>query len=316
MQDKMFSKIRADARMAAMGNARQTLQKVAISLPVVKKILQERANLRRAVDILTLEKQLLISDRRRQAAHTFLNGEGIEIGALHMPLPVPPSASVQYVDYLSVEGLRKHYPELRDLPLVDVAIVDNGERLTKVKNSSVDFIVANHFLEHCQDPIGTLITFCRKLRSEGVIYMCIPNKEYTFDMDRPVTTYEHLLQEHKQYPSNKLYLEHCREIAQHTERLKTEEEIKKCVQFLVESKYSIHYHVWTQAALSELFSRAADDFSLNISVEAMIKNEHEIICVIKKFSPREENARITAIRKTYFSDLKPIWERLGLPAPK
>lgn len=286
------------------------------TVPLVKQVMQDRSDLRRAVDILTIEKQQLTTERRIMAAHSFLRGEGIEIGALHMPLSIPPGASVRYVDYLSVEGLRNHYPELRDLPLVDVDIVDNGEKLTKVKNGSVDFVVANHFFEHCQDPIGTLMTFYKKLRAHGVLYMAIPNKEYTFDIDREITTYDHLLKEHKQYPSQKLYLEHCREIAQRTEKHKTELDIAKCIKFLVESKYSIHYHVWDQAALSELFQRAAIDFSMNLSVEAMIKNKNEIICVLRKFPRSEENARLATVRQQYFSGLKPIWERLGKPEPK
>ncbi|HUB93404.1 MAG TPA: class I SAM-dependent methyltransferase [Verrucomicrobiae bacterium] len=300
-----------------MATVRKTLKRVAGKAPLARQLLTERTDLRQAVEILTIEKQQLIArlaEKRSLISYAFLQGNGIEIGALHMPLPLPPDATVQYVDYLSVEGLRKHYPELRDLPLVDVAIVDNGERLTKVKNGSLDFIVANHFLEHCQDPIGTLVTFYKKLRSQGVIYMCIPNKVYTFDMDRPVTTYEHLLQEHKQYPSKQLYLEHCREIAKHTEQLKTEAEIEKCIQCLVDTKYSIHYHVWNQAALGDFFYRLATDFSLNLNLDAMIKNQHEIICVLRKYPASEEKSKIAAIRKTYFSDLPPIWERLGVDA--
>ncbi|GEM_PF-1158287 len=296
-----------------MATVRTTLRRVATRVPVAKQVLDDRAKLRQAVAILTIEKQQLAerwNEKRSLVSYAFLKGSGIEIGALHMPLLLPPEAAVQYVDYLSVEDLRKQYPELRDLPLVDVAIVDNGEQLTKVKNGSVDFIVANHFLEHCQDPIGTLITFYKKLRREGVIYMCIPNKVYTFDMDRPVTTYEHLLQEHKHYPSQKLYLEHCREIAEYGEHLKTETDIKRCVKSLVDTNYSIHYHVWTQAALSEFFYRVAADFSLDITLEAMIKNQHEIICVLRKYSANEEKKQLADIRKIY-SDLPPMWERLG-----
>lgn len=51
--------------------------------------------------------------RRREAiASRYLMGEGIEIGALHMPLRVPVTARVKYLDRLPLEGLRGHYPEL------------------------------------------------------------------------------------------------------------------------------------------------------------------------------------------------------------
>jgi predicted SAM-dependent methyltransferase len=305
-----------------MGNVRKTIKTIAGHTPVAKKVLSDRTRMQQAINILNHERQDLINqvselrnlhtELRALASHTFLRGSGIEIGALHMPLPLPPHAKVRYVDYLNVEGLRKHYPELIRLPLVNVDIVDNGERLTKVKQGSTDFIVANHFLEHCQDPIGTLITFYKKLRPDGVMYMCIPNKLYTFDMDRTVTTYDHLLEEHKVSPSTQFYLDHCREIAEHTEKLTTEAAIEECIQCLVEAKYSIHYHVWTQHALSEFFHKAAQDFSLKISVDAVIKNHQELICIIRKLNPAKENAIVTAHRKEYFKDMKPIRERLGL----
>ena len=125
-----------------------------------------------------------------------------------------------------------------------------------------------------------------------------------------VTTYEHLLQEHKQYPSQKMYLEHCREIAIYGERLKSEANIKRCVDSLVEARYSIHHHVWDQQALNEFFSRLASDFHLDLNLEAMIKNQHELICVLRKYSASKEREEIAEIRKAYTS-LPPMWERLG-----
>ncbi len=54
---------------------------------------------------------------RRKLADQYLHGEGIEIGALHNPLPT--SAHVKYVDRLSRADLRRHYPELAAFPVVD-----------------------------------------------------------------------------------------------------------------------------------------------------------------------------------------------------
>ena len=63
---------------------------------------------------------------RRELSGKFLAGDGIEIGALHEPLPVPAGVRVRYVDRLTKPMLRAHYPELESLPLVDVDIVENG----------------------------------------------------------------------------------------------------------------------------------------------------------------------------------------------
>jgi hypothetical protein len=103
----------------------------------------------------TLQRAVLPSrvvSARTRIANGYLSGEGIEIGALHNPLPMPRSARVRYVDRLPVSELRAHYPELEHEPLVQVDILDDGERLATIADSSLDFVVANHFLEHTQDP--------------------------------------------------------------------------------------------------------------------------------------------------------------------
>ena len=34
--------------------------------------------------------------------------------------------------------------------------MDDGERLATIADATQDFVIANHFLEHCQDPLGAL----------------------------------------------------------------------------------------------------------------------------------------------------------------
>ncbi len=114
-----------------------------------------------------------------------LGGSGLEIGALHSPQAVPGGCRVRYVDRLDVEGLRAHYPELNELPLVPVDIIDDGETLATIAEGSQDFIIAHHFLEHTQDPIGTIARHLDVLRPGGVLFMAVPDKRETFDVDRP-----------------------------------------------------------------------------------------------------------------------------------
>ncbi len=83
----------------------------------------------------------------------YLIGQGIEIGALSAPLATLPLVKVDYLDRLIAPQLRQQYPELETYPLVPVDILDDGKSLKTVKNNSQDFIIAHHFLEHCQDPI-------------------------------------------------------------------------------------------------------------------------------------------------------------------
>jgi SAM-dependent methyltransferase len=132
---------------------------------------------------------------RRRIADTYLHGEGIEIGALYAPLQT--SAKVRYVDRMPVEQLRVQYPELADTELTPVDCIDDGERLTTFANESLDFIIANHMLEHCENPLGTMRVHLERVRRGGILYYAVPDKRHSFDIDRPITTFEHLIDDDK-----------------------------------------------------------------------------------------------------------------------
>jgi hypothetical protein len=138
--------------------------------------------------------------RRALFASEFIKGEGIEIGALHKPLVVDTTvAYVRYVDYKTLAENRKRYPELANEPIVETTIIDDGFILSSVPEQSVDFVIANHALEHSPDPIGTLGIWLSRLRDNGVLYMAVPIAAKCYDVGRPITTMSHLLQDHADF---------------------------------------------------------------------------------------------------------------------
>ena len=215
---------------------------------------------------------------RREIAKRYLRGDGIEIGALHNPLEIPKSARVRYVDHLAVDELRTQYPELANEPLVSVDVVDDGERLGKIGDATQDFVIANHFLEHCEDPLGALGNMIRVLRPGGVLYLAVPDKRYTFDVDRPVTPTDHLLRDHRDGPEGSRR-GHYEEWARLVDKV---EEPEAHATALLERGYSIHFHAWTQTELFELLRTAADELMLDFDVELMLKNGVEVIFVLRK----------------------------------
>ncbi len=98
---------------------------------------------------------------REAIARRHLRGHGIEIGALSHPLRMPRGATVSYVDKWSVEDLRSQYPDLAGERIVSPDIVDDATTLATVSDNSQDFVVANHFLEHTEDPVAVLKRFSR-----------------------------------------------------------------------------------------------------------------------------------------------------------
>ena len=146
----------------------------------------------------------------------------------------------------------------------------------------MDFVVANHFMEHTQDPIGTLACHLRVLRPGGVLYLAIPDKRRTFDRTRPVTTLEHLLRDHLEGPEcsrREHYDEWAREVSSVLNGV-PENLFEQEARTLEESEYSIHFHVWTPMAWLELLAHCAR--TNPVDVLACVQNQHEFITVLRK----------------------------------
>ena len=221
-----------------------------------------------------------VSRGRELITNMYIKGNGIEIGALYRPLIVPKIAKVKYVDRMDVPDLRKHYPELNSFDLVNVDIIDNGETLEKIKDGSQDFVIANHFLEHCQNPLLTLQNMLKVLKIGGVVYIAVPDKRYLWiDIDRSVTEFKHIKQDYIDGPENSKE-QHFIEWTEYAEKIKEEKAKRQRAAVLMEMDYSIHFHVWTQNEIMEMLYEAKKIFPFE--VEMINKNGHEIIFVLSK----------------------------------
>jgi SAM-dependent methyltransferase len=216
---------------------------------------------------------------RAGIAARYLAGDGIEIGALHRPLPVPRSARVRYVDRMSLADLRRQYPELNALPVVPPDVIDDGETLVSLAEASLDFVIANHFYEHCEDPIGAIKQALRVLKPGGILYLALPDKRYTFDAPRPVTPLAHLWEDHREGPQASRR-GHFEEFVLATRAPATAEELRTLTDDLLARDYSIHFHVWTQREMLELLQDLQRQ--LPFELELMQRNGIEIIFVLRK----------------------------------
>jgi predicted SAM-dependent methyltransferase len=241
---------------------------------ILRRIARDRVGLRRPRFI----------RRREVIARKYVAGSGIEIGGLNAPLKVSSSASVRYVDRAPVAELRKQYPELEGQRLVQTDIIDDGERLASVPDASQDFVIANHFLEHCQDPIGALRNMFRVLAPRGVLYLAVPDKRFTFDHERQVTSVEHLI-EHAENGPEVDRRAHYEEWVRLVDGITNERAVAQRVEELMERGYSIHFHVWTQADVLGLLVALRERFSVSYDLELAVRNGHENIFVLRKLAP-------------------------------
>ena len=220
------------------------------------------------------------ANARKELAARFLRGSGLEVGALQRRLNVPDHCSVKYVDRWPLAELLVHYPELKGQPLQEPDVIDDGETLSTIDSATQDFVIANHFLEHCENPIQTILNFMRVLKDDGILYMAVPDKRFTFDIDRPVTSYSRLAETFRQghRPDREaLYVEWAACVTG-----ASASEAPAVGRKLLAVQYSIHFNVWALPDLLEFVARCRTEFRLPFILEWLVCSENEVILILRK----------------------------------
>lgn len=223
---------------------------------------------------------LQIRDWKPIIAKKYLVGQGLEIGALHKPLKIGNGARVKYVDRFDVAGLRAHYPNLHSFDFVNVDIVDDGEILGTVPSGSQDFIVANHCIEHCENPLGTIRTHLDRLKPGGFLFYTVPDRKMTFDWKRPNTPFDHLVSDDID-GAQQSREEHYREWAQLVLG-KRGSEIGEAAGNLMNGRFSIHFHSWDKANLRAFFESAREYLEKRFGILEFRSNGPEAVVILKR----------------------------------
>ena len=113
----------------------------------------------------------------------------------------------------------------------------------------------------------------RVLKPGGVLYLSLPDKRFSFDVDRPVTTVEHVLRDYKEGPEWSRR-QHFEEWACYKEKL-SGDDLHARVDELIRTDYSIHFHVWTQLDMLDLIKTAHRLFG-NFELELFLKTDYEV----------------------------------------
>lgn len=113
----------------------------------------------------------------------WLRGKGIEIGPFKTP----------------IEGICPYYVDkFREFAgercLVDVCS-DPGE--LPFKTDSFDYVASSHVFEHIANPIAAICEWYRVLRPGGIIYMVVPDRRFTWDRSRNLTSCEHMFEDYR-----------------------------------------------------------------------------------------------------------------------
>jgi len=135
---------------------------------------------------------------RERVARRHLRGDGIEIGALAAPLAVPRGARVRYVDNADASAAAAHYGEQKKVVVPD--LITDGFTLPIFGDRALDFVIANHVLEHAPEAVSVLENWLRVLRPGGLLYAAVPMAEGCFDRGRPITRLDHFFDDHRAAP--------------------------------------------------------------------------------------------------------------------
>ena len=222
---------------------------------------------------------------KRKRLAIWLAGDGVEIGALHRPLAVPAGAYVRYVDRMTEPELRKHYPELAGQTFAPVSIIGSAYDLSQLDANSLDFVIANHLVEHLDYPINGLREFARVLRSGGVLYMALPDARVGIDQERHLTSLDHLLEEHRNGAESTRSTHYLEWVTQSEKQM---DDPQKRAAWLMEMDYSIHFHCWRPDTFLDFLFAAKREVNLPLNLVAFAPPEFpgddEFILVLVKGS--------------------------------
>lgn len=133
-----------------------------------------------------------------------MGGIGLEIGPSYNPI-APKSAGfdVRILDHATRADLVRKYREvgLSQAELERIEEVDyvwTGGPITQAipDGQRFDYIVAAHVIEHTTDVIGFLQAASTLLTERGVLSLIVPDKRFTFDRARPVSTAGQVVEAH------------------------------------------------------------------------------------------------------------------------
>jgi SAM-dependent methyltransferase len=70
--------------------------------------------------------------------------------------------------------------------------------LSIIPDASYDFLLSSHCLEHIANPLKAMGEWLRILKHGSYLLIIVPDKRYTFDHLRPITSFNHLLHDYEQ----------------------------------------------------------------------------------------------------------------------
>lgn len=75
--------------------------------------------------------------------------------------------------------------------------VADATNLSQIQSGSYDFLLSSNCLEHVANPLKAMDEWTRVVKRNGAVLLILPNKEVNFDHRRPVTLFQHLIEDYQ-----------------------------------------------------------------------------------------------------------------------
>lgn len=156
-----------------------------------------------------------------------------------------------------------------------------ASNLETIPSENYDFLIASHCLEHCANTLKTVKEWLRVVKKGGVLLLILPDKRYTFDQNRPITTFEHLLDDFEN-DVDETDMTHLDEILKLHDLSRdlaagTQEQLKKRSLENHENR-CLHHHIFDFELLKNIYNH----FHIEIINTTFAKPYHQIILGVKK----------------------------------
>ena len=80
---------------------------------------------------------------------------------------------------------------------IGIQYIVEATNLKGIPDDQYDFVLSCHSLEHVANPIKALYEWKRVIKKGGFLILVLPDKRYTFDVNRPYTLFNHLVEDYK-----------------------------------------------------------------------------------------------------------------------
>lgn len=246
--------------------------------------------------------------KSEEAATKWCRRLGVEIGAFKNPIPgIKPIYVDKFDSYANEPTNAQYFGEATELPFAD---------------ESLDYVASSHVLEHTANPVKALCEWYRVLKPGGVVYMVVPDKEFTFDFSREPTDSAHMIDDYLNdvddtdptHIDDFVYGIDWSEFSpgdSPEEALEKRDELAQSYRLATSRKdiTNIHFHVFTKDSLLDLIQ--------TINQDDRVPSRWTIEASISRFPEETPNGILVVLRKKNhkfsLSILKRIMSRRHYP---